>query len=157
VVAAEVRKLAEVSQKAAKEINELSRQSLLTTEESSKLLIEMIPNIQKTAQLVQDISEASNEQSTGSDQISKAIEQLSQVTHQNSSASEEMSIGSEQLSSLAEMHKDVIGFFNIGAHISTNKNLQKNTRYSDAKHKYNSENVKIHMNNDLIDNEFEEI
>jgi methyl-accepting chemotaxis protein len=156
VVAAEVRKLAEVSQKAAKEINELSRQSLITTEESSKLLIEMIPNIQKTAQLVQEIAAASNEQSAGAAQISKAIDQLSQVTQQNSSAAEEMSTGSEQLSSLAEMLKDVIGFFNIGTQISTRDNLKKNYRYSGKKSR-NIKNLKIQLNSDINDNEFEEM
>jgi len=113
VVAAEVRKLAEVSQKAAKEINLLSRSSLIVTEEAGKLMAEMIPDIQKTAQLVQEITAASNEQNAGTQQISKAIEQLTQITQQNSSAAEEMSSGSEELASQAEMLKEVISFFKI--------------------------------------------
>ena len=125
VVAAEVRKLAEVSQRAAKEINELSKQSLHVTEESSKLLVEMIPNIRKTAQLVQEISAASTEQSSGANQINTAIEQLNRVTQQNSAAAEEMSSGSEELAGLAEFMKEVISFFNIGKKITVSKDLHK--------------------------------
>jgi len=125
VVAAEVRKLAEVSQKAAKEINELSKKSLIVTEESSLMLSEIIPNIRKTAQLVQEISAASTEQNSGAIQINKAIEQLNRVTQQNSSAAEEMSSGSEELAGLAEYLKEVICFFNIGKKVNVTKNLHK--------------------------------
>jgi len=113
VVAAEVRKLAEVSQNAAKEINELSKLNLKLTEDAGSLMGEIIPNIQKTAQLVKEIAAASAEQSSGSEQISKAIEQLSTVTQQNSAASEEMSSSSEELASQAEMLKEAIMFFKI--------------------------------------------
>jgi methyl-accepting chemotaxis protein len=144
VVAAEVRKLAEVSQRAAKEINELSHQSLRVTEESSKLLTEMIPNIQKTTQLVQEISAASTEQNANAGQINKAIEQLNQVTQQNSAAAEEMSSSSEELSSQAELLKDVISFFNIGKKTATTKHLRKSHILSNSK-VYQEKGIKISM------------
>lgn len=114
VVAAEVRKLAEVSQKAAREINELSKVNLKITEDTGRQMTNIIPSIQKTAALVQEIAAASAEQSTGANQISSAIQQLSMVTQQNGAASEEMSSSSEELSSLAEVLKDTISYFNIG-------------------------------------------
>lgn len=114
VVAAEVRKLAEISQKAATEINELSASSLRVTEESTSLMLKIIPDIQRTARLVQEIAAASNEQSLGAEQIAKAVDQFSQVTQQNSAAAEEMSSSSEELASQAELLKDTISFFNTG-------------------------------------------
>jgi methyl-accepting chemotaxis protein len=117
VVASEVRKLAEISQKAAVEINQFSAGSLKITEESSKLMSEMIPDIKKTAQLVQEISASSLEQSAGAKQISKAIEQLSEVTQENSAAAEEMSSNSEELASQAELLKDAISFFKTGKEV----------------------------------------
>jgi methyl-accepting chemotaxis protein len=114
VVAAEVRKLAETSQKAAIEINNISSSSLKVTEASGEQLARIIPDIQRTATLVQEIAAASIEQSAGAAQITKAIEQLSQVTQQNSAAAEEMSSTSEELSSQAATLKEIISFFNTG-------------------------------------------
>ena len=111
VVAEEVRKLAEISQNAAVEINELSAINLKMTEETGHFLNDILPNIQKTAQMVKDIASASSEQSTNSQQISRAIDQLSKVTQQNSAASEQMSSSSEELESQAEILKDAILFF----------------------------------------------
>lgn len=117
VVAAEVRKLAEVSQKAAVEINELSASSLRVTEESGTMMMKIIPEIQKTAQLVKEIAASSNEQRAGSDQITKAILQFTQVTQQNAAAAEEMSSSAEELASQAELLKETIGFFNTGRQV----------------------------------------
>lgn len=114
VVAAEVRKLAETSQKAAIEINSLSATSLKLTEEGGELMVRLTPEIQRTATLVQEIAAASTEQNAGATQISKAIEQLSQVTQQNSAAAEEMSSTSEELASQAESLQEAISFFNTG-------------------------------------------
>ncbi len=113
VVADEVRKLAEISQDAAKEINDLSSHILELTHESGILMSGIIPKIQKTAKLVNEIALASTEQNTGSQQISKAIDQLSKVTQQNSAAAEEMSSSSEELASQAEVLKEAIMFFKI--------------------------------------------
>jgi methyl-accepting chemotaxis protein len=114
VVAAEVRKLAEVSQKAAVDVNALSVSSLRITEEAGIQLNKIIPDIEKTARLVQEIAMASREQSAGAEQIAKAIDQFSQVTQQNSAAAEEMSSSSEELTGQADMLKEVISFFNTG-------------------------------------------
>jgi methyl-accepting chemotaxis protein len=111
VVAAEVRKLAETSQKAAHEINHFSSGSLKTTEETAILMSKIIPDIQKTAQLVQEIAVSSMEQSTGAGMISNSIDQLSNITQQNSASAEEMSSTSEELASQAEMLKEAISFF----------------------------------------------
>jgi methyl-accepting chemotaxis protein len=125
VVAAEVRKLAEVSQKAAVEINELSASSLRVTEESGSMMNKIIPEIQKTAQLVKEIAASSNEQRAGSDQITKAVMQFTQVTQQNAAAAEEMSSSSEELASQAELLKETIGFFNTGKQVKSVSSLKQ--------------------------------
>ncbi len=117
VVAAEVRKLAEVSQKAAVEINDLSASSLKTTEESGAMMQRIIPEIEKTAELVKEIAASSNEQRLGSEQITKAVVQFTQVTQQNAAAAEEMSSSSEELASQAEQLKETISFFNTGRQV----------------------------------------
>ncbi len=113
VVAAEVRKLAERSQHAAAEISDLSGSSVEIAEQAGKMLSEMVPDIQRTAELVQEISAASKEQDTGAEQVNQAIMQLDQVIQQNASASEEMASTSEELSSQAEQLQDTISFFKV--------------------------------------------
>ena len=114
VVAAEVRKLAERSQTAAAEISELSVSSVEVAENAGTLLAAMVPNIQRTAELVQEIAAASVEQDAGAEQISRAIQQLDSVIQQNASSSEEMASTSEELSSQAEQMQAAIGFFRLG-------------------------------------------
>jgi len=111
VVAAEVRKLAERSQSAANEIDGISKSSVDIAEKSGKLLEEIVPDIQKTAKLVQEISAASIEQNSGADQVNTAIQQLNQVTQQNAAVSEEMATSSEELSSQAENLLELISYF----------------------------------------------
>jgi len=113
VVASEVRKLAERSQKAAAEISELSSSSVEVAETAGQKLSAMLPDIQRTAGLVQEISAASREQDTGADQINRAIQQLDQVIQQNASAAEEMSSTAEELASQSEQLQDTIGFFKV--------------------------------------------
>ena len=113
VVAAEVRKLAERSQNAAAEISELSSSSVEVAEEAGEMLAKMVPDIQRTAELVQEIAAASKEQDSGAEQVNKAIMQLDQVIQQNASASEEMASTSEELSSQAEQLQDTISFFRV--------------------------------------------
>ena len=113
VVAAEVRKLAERSQKAAGEINELSNSSVAVAEKAGQMLTTMVPNIQKTAELVQEIAAASREQDAGAEQISKSIQQLDSVIQQNASASEEMASTAEELSGQAEQLAEMISFFQL--------------------------------------------
>ncbi|MEO8766556.1 MAG: methyl-accepting chemotaxis protein [Ginsengibacter sp.] len=116
VVAAEVRKLAEKSQLAAIEINELSQSSVGIAEKSGKLLEQIVPNIQHTAKLVQEISASSIEQNLGAGQINNALQQLNQVTQQNAATSEEMAASAEELSSQADQLKEIISFFRFDDH-----------------------------------------
>ncbi len=114
VVASEVRKLAERSQAAAGEISQLSTTSVKTAEKAGAMLAKLEPDIQKTAELVQEISAASKEQTAGADQINSAIQQLNQVIQQNAGAAEEMSSTAEELSSQAEQLQSTIAFFKVG-------------------------------------------
>jgi methyl-accepting chemotaxis protein len=113
VVASAVRRLAERSAEAAGEISKLSVSSVEVAEKAGKLLSQIVPDIGKTAQLVQEITAASNEQNTGAEQINSAIQQLNQVVQQNASAAEEMSSTSEELSSQAMQLQEAISFFKI--------------------------------------------
>ena len=113
VVASEVRKLAERSQTAAGEIGTLSARSVQIAEKAGEMLNKMVPDIQKTAELIQEISAASKEQNIGTDQINKAIQQLDKVTQQNAGASEEMASTSEGLSGQAEQLQASIAYFRV--------------------------------------------
>jgi methyl-accepting chemotaxis protein len=113
VVAAEVRKLAERSQKAAGEISKLSGSSVEVAERAGAMLSKLVPDIQKTAELVQEISAASKEQDSGADQINGAIQQLNRVIQQNAGAAEEMSSTAEALASQAEQLQGTIAFFKM--------------------------------------------
>jgi methyl-accepting chemotaxis protein len=111
VVASEIRKLAERSQDAARQIDELTRSSVKIAEQAGTELQRVVPDIKKTAVLVQDISEASAEQNEGATQIINAITQLNTVTQLNVSVSEEMATSSEELYAQAEQLRDLIAFY----------------------------------------------
>jgi methyl-accepting chemotaxis protein len=114
VVAAEVRKLAERSQKAAGEINQLSDTTVKASEKAGEMLDKLVPDIQKTAELVQEITAASKEQDTGAEQINKALQQLEKVIQQNASAAEEMASTTEELTGQADQLITSLGFFRTG-------------------------------------------
>ncbi len=114
VVAAEVRKLAERSQKAAGEINHLSGTTVKVSEKAGEMLDKLVPDIQKTAELVQEITAASKEQDTGSEQINKALQQLEKVIQQNASAAEEMASTTEELTGQSDQLLSALGFFRTG-------------------------------------------
>jgi methyl-accepting chemotaxis protein len=115
VVAAEVRKLAERSQVAAQEIGEVATNSVELAERAGTLLDQMVPNIRKTSDLVQEITAASEEQSAGVGLINAAVGQLSQTTQQNASSSEELAATAEEMSSQAEQLQQTMGFFRLAA------------------------------------------
>ena len=113
VVAAHVRELADGTTKLAENIKTLVNSSVTVAEQAGTRLKHLLPDIQKTAELVQEISAASGEQSSGAQQINRAIQQLDQVTQQNSATSEELSATAEELAAQAEQLRDTIAFFKI--------------------------------------------
>ena len=125
VVAAEVRKLAERSQKAASEINQLSASTVKVAERAGEMLDRLVPNIEKTASLVQEISAASAEQQTGAEQINTALQQLQSVIQQNASGSEEMAATSEELSSQAEQMLSSIDHFQVNESEEQESSIQR--------------------------------
>ena len=114
VVAAEVRKLAERAQVASKEIEVQAAGSVQTAERSGELLAQLVPAIQKTADLVQEVAAASTEQSAGVVQVNKAMSQIDQVTQRNASASEELSSTAEEMASQAEALQQLVSYFRTG-------------------------------------------
>jgi len=114
VVAAEVRKLAERSQVAAQEIGGVASNSVQLAAQAGALLNEIVPNIQKTSDLVQEITAASQEQSSGAAQINIAMGQMNQITQQNASASEELAATAEEMNAQASQLQELISYFRLG-------------------------------------------
>ena len=113
VVAAEVRRLAERSQAAAREIGEITRTSVEASSRSGELLAELVPSIQKTCEMVQDVAAASREQSTGVEQVGQAMNQMDEITQRNAAASEELSSTAQQLSAQAQRLQQIMDFFRV--------------------------------------------
>jgi len=131
VVAAEVRKLAERSQVAASEISTLTSDSVKVAEKAGILLEKMVPDITKTAELVQEISAASEEQSSGVGQINSAMQQLDKVTQQNAAGSEELAATAEEMQSQSATLQRVVSFFRLNDTTSSpSKNLSPNIKSS---------------------------
>ena len=163
VVAAEVRKLAERSQSAAKEIGELSVSSVEISEKAGALLGEIVPVIQKTSDLVREINASSNEQANGIEQVTQAIHQLDQVIQQNASATEEMAATSEELSGQAVNMNDQVSFFKLGlgsqnmrmndSSVKPSKKIEPATRKSNGKTQ--GLNLDFSSDPDISDQNFE--
>jgi methyl-accepting chemotaxis protein len=122
VVAAEVRKLAEHSKVAADEIDHLSKTSVSVSESAGKQLRLIVPEIERTAKLIQEITAASIEQNSGAEQINNAIQQLTQIIQVNASVSEQLSSNAGSMLSQSEKLKNIISFFNIETTAKQNPN-----------------------------------
>ena len=120
VVAAEVRRLAERSQNASAEISKLTVNSVKVAETAGTLLEKMVPDITRTAELVQEISAASEEQSIGVDQINAAMRELDKVTQQNASGSEELAATADQMQQQSASLQKVVSFFTLSMTEKTN-------------------------------------
>jgi len=115
VVASEVRKLAERSAAAAADISQVSKDGVDRAVNAGEMLSALVPDIRKTAELVQEINAASGEQSSGAQQVNKALQDLDQVIQQNASSSEELASTAEELSSQAQQLQESIGFFKVSS------------------------------------------
>jgi methyl-accepting chemotaxis protein len=119
VVATEVRKLAEKSQSAAKEISTLASSSVSVAERSGQVLKDLVPSIRKTADLVQEVAAASAEQSSGVAQVNKAMARVDQVTQRNASAAEELASTAEEMAAQAQALEQLVTFFQADEHRAT--------------------------------------
>ncbi len=146
VVAAEVRKLAERSKVAADEIDELSKNGVSVAEKAGTTLNEIVPDIEKTAQMVQEIASASLEQRNGAEQVNNAMQQLNSVTQQNAAASEEMATSAEELSGQADQLKEIIEFFKIGENLTSSQQKRSKISKGHSKENQNSKNKGVKLN-----------
>jgi len=138
VVANEVRQLAIRCQSAAFEIDEISTNTVNVSTESKNLMLELIPEIQKTAVLIKEIASSSLEQDAGAQQVNEALSQLNTITQQNSASSEELAAASANLEHLAATLKTTVAFLNV----DNNKEEDVN-RLVNLISKYNKEISKI--------------
>lgn len=131
VVADAVRKLAERSQSSASEISVLSNSSVSIAEKAGSMLQKIVPDIQRNAELVQEINIASSEQEAGTEQINTALQQLDKVIQQNAANSEELAATAEELASQASQLQDAVSFFKVdSAYDNQSKALTKEFKKS---------------------------
>jgi len=125
LVASEVKKLADRSRAAATEIKALSSSSIKITEESAKMLKTQVPEIEKTARLVQEITAASLEQNGGAAQINSSIMELNQLTHTNAANFEELAVSSDNLFRQAQELTEIMKFFKFKDILETNNPINR--------------------------------
>jgi methyl-accepting chemotaxis protein len=170
VVAAEVRRLAERSQQAAAEIDNVSKTSVEVAQKSGKMLNDVVPDIKKTADLIKEIAAASVEMNGGSEQVNTALQQLNQVVQKNAANAEEVAATSEELNSQSISMKELVSYFNIGEeknsaakkakHISASHNripqAKKTNQVVATKVKENGKSNGVHINlGDAHDDEYQ--
>ncbi|MCE9577943.1 MAG: HAMP domain-containing protein [Deltaproteobacteria bacterium] len=132
VVAAEVRKLAERSQTAAGEISRLTTDCVVAAESAGQLLTQLVPDIRKTSELVQDIAASCGEQSAGATQVTKAMQQLENVIQSNAASSEELAATAESLADQVEQLREGVGFFQLAETTSGKRALRAVPRATTA-------------------------
>ncbi len=113
VVASEVSKLAELSKDAASEIQRSSTDGKKLADETNQMLDELLPEIEKTQNLVQNISASSKEQATGAEQINDAIKTLDNVIQQNALASSNLSVSANELAQIVPNLEDLVKQFKL--------------------------------------------
>ncbi len=165
VVAAEVRKLAERSKVAAEEINKVSQSGVNISEEVGRQFVDLVPEIEKTTKLIQEITAASLEQSSGAEQINNVIQQLNQVTQQNAATAEELATNSEELASQAQQLRSTISFFKVRdkhgkeyskiSKISKSEKMSMNTNYIQTQKKKKDIGVELLLKETTSDDAFE--
>jgi methyl-accepting chemotaxis protein len=160
VVASEVRKLAERSQKAAGEIGELSGNTVQVAEMAGNKLATLVPDIRKTAELVQEISVATREQDASADEINRALRQLETVVQESASTSEEMASTSVEMTMQADKLRDTMAFFKLDAPVhatSTQDHVEEKSYTERRKHDSTGAALRgaIVQRNDSADDGFE--
>jgi methyl-accepting chemotaxis protein len=140
VVAAEVRKLAERSKSAADEIVSLVATGLKVSTEAGEKSKALVPDIERTTQLIKEISAASMEQKTGAEQINLAMQQLNMITQENASSSDELTQSSDQLATLADNLNEAVSYFKVDKKTSTSKKKEK-SKGTQAKVKFETPKV----------------
>jgi len=123
VVAAEVRKLAEKSQAAAKEIRAMTSSTGIVAEKSGQVISALVPSIRQVAELVHEVAAAASEQSVGVSQVSSAIATVDQLTQSNAAAAEELASTAEELTAQAESLQQMVSFFRLGEEIAETRPL----------------------------------
>ena len=155
VVAVEIRKLAENTQAAAKEIEELSENSVEVADDAGVKLQEIVPQIIESARIAKEVSQASMEQSSSINEVNNSIQQFNNTVQQNAAASEELSSNIEELTAQAEQLLQVVSFFEVNEQ-QYSQNTQTNYKQNYKKQLANkSENKQSNIKNDELDNEFE--
>jgi len=146
VVANEIRKLAEHSKRAAHQIDEMSKSSVSMAAETQNFFNEILPAIEKTTRLVQEIAGAAQEQNTGASQINAAIQQLNSVTQQNAATSEQLATNAEEMTSQSEKFLQTISFF------KTQKKKDKKHKKENSDDLFNKNSIKLISDNKSKDN-----
>lgn len=167
VVADEVKKLAEHSQVASTEIDKVSKSGVNLAEQAGQLFSQIVPQIENTLKLVQEITASSLEQNSGAEQVNDAVQQFNQVIQQNAASAEEMATSSQELASQALHLKDIIGFFQTGSAPAHNHARGQQKRQPQQTHHQQSfqkslkiksgykSGVNLKLGSDEIDGQFE--
>jgi methyl-accepting chemotaxis protein len=155
VVAAEVRKLAERSQVAATEISELTGVSVKVAEKAGGLLEKMVPDISRTAELVQEITAASEEQAAGASQITSAMNQLDQVTQQNAAGSEELAATADEMRNQSQSLIEMMSFFRLNSNGSATPGFKAGAASSPSNNLKPHKSIKYQESTVIDEKQFE--